>query len=227
MLRLRRRRSESGRTRTGIHSDGSARQLRTWLWIGGLAAAAGVVVAHALAFMLTAPYSLQREELLEDTGHGAWPAVVAMASTSRPRVRGHRALGALGLLTAGVRRRAVGRGALVSSTLVLGLAVAIIATAAIVSFSTEHGEAQTNHEEQEELPHTREEGHLRTRGPSSSADLPSSSSFSSVACVPQNVQTGVAVAERQVRRSLAPPDPEREGRMLRHEPTEDRAPYRD
>jgi hypothetical protein len=55
---------------------------------------------------------------------------------------------ALGLLSAGAR--VVRRGALVSSTVVLGLTVAVLASAAIISFSPEHGEAETEHEEQEQ-----------------------------------------------------------------------------
>jgi len=57
---------------------------------------------------------------------------------------------ALGLLSAGATARVVRRGALVSSTVVLGLTVAVLATAAIISFSPEHGEAETEHEEQEQ-----------------------------------------------------------------------------
>lgn len=46
-------------------------RLRTRLWLGGLAAG-GVAVAHILAFLLAAPDPLRREQLLDDTGHGAW-----------------------------------------------------------------------------------------------------------------------------------------------------------
>jgi len=52
-------------------------RLRTRLWLGGLAAA-GVVVAHVVAFWLAAPNPVRREHLLETTGHGAWPIVVAL-----------------------------------------------------------------------------------------------------------------------------------------------------
>jgi hypothetical protein len=52
-------------------------RLRTRLWLGGLATA-GVVVAHVLAFWLAAPNPVRREHLLEATGHGAWPIVVAL-----------------------------------------------------------------------------------------------------------------------------------------------------
>jgi hypothetical protein len=51
---------------------------RTRLWLGGLAAG-GVVVAHVLAFLLVAPNPLQRGELLEATGHGAWPFLAPIA----------------------------------------------------------------------------------------------------------------------------------------------------
>lgn len=66
-----------------LSSDGAARigrmpiRLRTRLWLGGLATA-GVVVAHVLAFWLAAPNPVRREHLLEATGHGAWPIVVAL-----------------------------------------------------------------------------------------------------------------------------------------------------
>jgi hypothetical protein len=50
----------------------------TRLWLGGLAAG-GVVAAHLLAFLIVAPDPLLREELLETTGHGAWPMVVSVA----------------------------------------------------------------------------------------------------------------------------------------------------
>ncbi|MGH2657107.1 MAG: hypothetical protein ACRDIZ_10510 [Actinomycetota bacterium] len=52
-------------------------RLRTRLWLGGLAAA-GVVVAHVLAYWLAAPNPVRREHLLEATGHGAWPILVAL-----------------------------------------------------------------------------------------------------------------------------------------------------
>jgi uncharacterized membrane protein len=51
---------------------------RTRLWLGGLAAG-GVVVAHVLAFLLVAPNPLQRGELLEATGHGAWRFLLPIA----------------------------------------------------------------------------------------------------------------------------------------------------
>jgi hypothetical protein len=48
------------------------------LWIGGLASG-GVVAGHALAFTLVAPHPVQRQALLSETGHGAWPLLVPMA----------------------------------------------------------------------------------------------------------------------------------------------------
>jgi hypothetical protein len=60
-------------------------------------------------------------------------------------------LGALGLLSRGAMRRDVGRGALVSSTLVLGLSVAVLATTAIISFEPHEEEpAGTDEHEEEE-----------------------------------------------------------------------------
>lgn len=59
-------------------------------------------------------------------------------------------LGGIALLFRGATSRAVGRGALVSSTFVLGLTVVVLATAAIISFSPEHGEAEAEHDEQEQ-----------------------------------------------------------------------------
>jgi hypothetical protein len=53
-------------------------RLRTRLWLGGLAAG-GVAVAHILAFLLAAPDPLRREQLLDDTGHGAWPLLVTVS----------------------------------------------------------------------------------------------------------------------------------------------------
>ena len=52
--------------------------LRQRLWIGGLASG-GVVAGHALAFTLVAPHPVQRQDLLSETGHGAWPLLVPMA----------------------------------------------------------------------------------------------------------------------------------------------------
>jgi hypothetical protein len=52
--------------------------LRKRLWIGGLAAG-GVVVGHVLAFVLAAPHPVQRQGLLAETGHGAWPLLVPIA----------------------------------------------------------------------------------------------------------------------------------------------------
>lgn len=46
--------------------------------IGGLAAA-GTVAAHHLAFLIAEPDTGHRKELLVDTGHGQWPAVIALA----------------------------------------------------------------------------------------------------------------------------------------------------
>ncbi len=73
---------ETRRTRS-LSSDQAARigrmpiRLRTRLWLGGLAAA-GVVVAHVIAFWLAAPNPALREHMLEETGHGAWPMLVAL-----------------------------------------------------------------------------------------------------------------------------------------------------
>jgi hypothetical protein len=68
-------------------------RLRTRLWLGGLAAG-GVVAAHLVAFFLVAPDPSQRAELLEATGHGAWPVLVSLA---------------LGAMVAGLAGFAVGR----------------------------------------------------------------------------------------------------------------------
>lgn len=57
-------------------------------------------------------------------------------------------VGALGLLTGSGARRAVAQGAVVFSTLVLGVSVAVLTTAAIISF-TPHEEAEASHEEEE------------------------------------------------------------------------------
>jgi hypothetical protein len=54
-------------------------RLRTRLWLGGLAAG-GVALAHVLAFVLAAPDPIRREQLLEATGHGAWPLLVTIAT---------------------------------------------------------------------------------------------------------------------------------------------------
>jgi hypothetical protein len=48
------------------------------LWMGGIASA-GVVLAHWLAYVLATPSALDRHELLQRTGHGAWAYVVALA----------------------------------------------------------------------------------------------------------------------------------------------------
>jgi hypothetical protein len=61
-------------------------------------------------------------------------------------------LGALGLLSRGAMRREVGRGVLVSSTVVLGLSVAVLATSAIISFEPHEEEepaATDEHQEEE------------------------------------------------------------------------------
>jgi hypothetical protein len=61
-------------------------------------------------------------------------------------------MGALGLLSRGAMRRDVGRGTLVSSTLVLGVSVAVLATGAIISFEPHEEEepaATDEHEEEE------------------------------------------------------------------------------
>jgi hypothetical protein len=50
----------------------------TRLWIGGLAAG-GVVAGHAAAFRLAEPHPERRQALLAETGHGAWPLLVAVA----------------------------------------------------------------------------------------------------------------------------------------------------
>jgi len=59
-------------------------------------------------------------------------------------------LGALGLLSKGAMRRDVGRGALVSSTLVLGLSVVVLATSAIISFEPHEEESTATDEHEEE-----------------------------------------------------------------------------
>jgi hypothetical protein len=68
-------------------------RLRTRIWLGGLAAG-GVVAAHLLAFLIVAPDRAQRAELLESSGHGAWPLVASIA---------------MGALVAGLAGFAVGR----------------------------------------------------------------------------------------------------------------------
>ena len=57
-------------------------------------------------------------------------------------------LGALALLSRGTTRRAVARGAVLSLTLLLGASVAVLTTAAIISF-TPHAESEASHEEEE------------------------------------------------------------------------------
>jgi hypothetical protein len=52
--------------------------LRQRLYLGGLAAS-GVAAGHTLAFMLVAPHPAQRQGLLAETGHGAWPLLVPLA----------------------------------------------------------------------------------------------------------------------------------------------------
>jgi hypothetical protein len=59
-------------------------------------------------------------------------------------------LGALGLLSSGAMTRGVGRGVLVSSTLVLGLSVAVLATGAILSFEPHEEEPATTDEHEKE-----------------------------------------------------------------------------
>jgi hypothetical protein len=59
-------------------------------------------------------------------------------------------LGALGLLSRGAMRRDVGRGVLVSSTVVLGLSVAVLATSAIISFEPHEEESTATDEHEEE-----------------------------------------------------------------------------
>ena len=50
----------------------------TRLWLGGLAAG-GMAVAHLVSFVLVAPDPVRRQQLLESTGHGAWPVIVSLA----------------------------------------------------------------------------------------------------------------------------------------------------
>ena len=69
-------------------------RLRTRVWLGGLAAG-GVVAAHVLAFLIVAPDPVRRAQLLEESGHGAWPLVVSLAT---------------GALVAGLAGFTVGRG---------------------------------------------------------------------------------------------------------------------
>jgi len=52
--------------------------VRARLWLGGLAAA-GVVVTHHLAYLVTAPDPHERAELLAAGGHARWSLVVAAA----------------------------------------------------------------------------------------------------------------------------------------------------
>lgn len=59
-------------------------------------------------------------------------------------------LGALGLLSRGAMRRDVGRGVLVSSTVVLGVSVAVLATSAIISFEPHEEESTATDEHEEE-----------------------------------------------------------------------------
>jgi hypothetical protein len=59
-------------------------------------------------------------------------------------------VGSLALLSRGVVRRAMGRAALVSSTVLIGLAVMVLTTAAVISFSPEHEEPEPGHEEEEQ-----------------------------------------------------------------------------
>jgi hypothetical protein len=70
-------------------------------------------------------------------------------------------LGALALLSPGTSRRAVARGAVVSLTLLLGLSVAVLTTAAIISFTpheesegVQEGEGSAEHEEEEQASDT-------------------------------------------------------------------------
>ncbi len=48
------------------------------LWLGGLSAA-GVVLAHSLAFLVTTPDHGERSQLLHATGHRYWPHFAALA----------------------------------------------------------------------------------------------------------------------------------------------------
>jgi hypothetical protein len=73
-------------------------------------------------------------------------------------------LGALGLLTGSGAGRAVARGAVVSTTLALGLAVAVLTTAAIISF-TPHEEAEAAHEEEAPAEGEHEEEEQASAGP--------------------------------------------------------------
>jgi hypothetical protein len=54
------------------------RGLSARLWLGGLAAA-GVVVAHQLAYVVAAPDPHARAELLRAAGHDHWSGVMAVA----------------------------------------------------------------------------------------------------------------------------------------------------
>ena len=53
-------------------------QARTRIWLGALACS-GVVFAHLLAYLLVAPDTHHRADLLESTGHGSWALVVALS----------------------------------------------------------------------------------------------------------------------------------------------------
>ena len=65
-------------------------------------------------------------------------------------------LGALALLSRGTARRAVATGAVVSLTLLLGVSVAVLTTAAIISFTPHEESEEATHEE--EAPATDEHG---------------------------------------------------------------------
>jgi hypothetical protein len=55
-----------------------AAKLRARVVLGGLASM-GVVVAHALAYVVAAPDDVERAELLSSTGHGLWWVTIAVA----------------------------------------------------------------------------------------------------------------------------------------------------
>ena len=52
--------------------------LRARIVLGGLASM-GVVVSHAMAYIMAAPDEAERARLLSSTGHGLWPVTIAIA----------------------------------------------------------------------------------------------------------------------------------------------------
>jgi hypothetical protein len=73
--------SDSPSSRVGVSSGriSAATERRAALCLGGVAAA-GVVVAHVLAYALASPDASAHAELLEETGHELWPLTTAAAT---------------------------------------------------------------------------------------------------------------------------------------------------